>query len=205
MTPKASKNPPPQTELSTDRLGERPANASRFEDVADAVFDAVSEGFTLTEAASTVGISVNTVRNWIQAGRQRPDGPYGAWVAALDAVRAAGAVDDDDEGDDERVGPVEGRVEALINGRELDPEGEVHAAQARALARTVDALSQTRTGSAGMALASVSRRLEECIAHLELRPKDAVTELQERHRQRLLRMVGPDHYLLQADGAGSPL
>ncbi len=70
----------------------------------------------------------------------------------------------------------------------------------RALARTVDGLTASRGGAAGLALASVSRRLEECVSLLQIQPKDALTELQERRRRRLAATFGPEHYQLAAEG-----
>jgi hypothetical protein len=79
----------------------------------------------------------------------------------------------------------------LVAGRKLQGEAAIAGVQARALARTVDALSRTRGGSAGLALASVSRRLEECVAFLRLQPKDGLTELQERRAARLAALPEP--------------
>jgi hypothetical protein len=137
----------------------------------------VSEGLPLTEACSRVGVSYNTVRNWVSAGRSNPSGDYGAFVAALDRGRMAGIENDD-------PGPVEREVQSLLAGRELEGEATVTAAQARALARKVDALAGAPGGSAGLALASVSRRLEDCVAQLRLEKKDFVDELREQVQRR---------------------
>src|SRR5262249_12583310 len=86
---------------------------------------------------------------------------------------------------DYELGRAEREVVKLISGRELDPEGSIAAVQARILARSLDKLSESRSGSAGLALAAVSRRLEECVCMLRLQPTNELTELQERRAARL--------------------
>ena len=115
------------------------------------------------------------------AGRRDPTSRYGRFVAALDSARTTG---NNQEGDFER-GPVECEVIHLIAGRDLDGEKRIAAVQACALARAVDTLTSSKGASAGLALASVSRRLEECISTLRIQPKDALTELRERRAARL--------------------
>jgi hypothetical protein len=146
---------------------------SQFSDHSEQLVAMVSEGLPLTEACSRAGMPYDTARNWVTAGRRDPSGQYGAFVVALDRARMSANQEDDD------LGPVEREVERLIRGRELEGEVAIAAAQARALARKVDSLAASPGGSAGLALASVSRRLEDCVAVLRLEPRDFVTRLQE--------------------------
>jgi hypothetical protein len=74
---------------------------------------------------------------------------------------------------------------ALIAGRNLDAHGRIAAAQGRALARQVDSLAASRSGSAALGLAAVSRRLDDIIVSLHVQPADAVTEIVEARRARL--------------------
>jgi hypothetical protein len=158
---------------------------SQFADHADRLVAFVSEGLTMRDGCARAGLSYDTARKWVSAGRRDPNGAYGAFVTALDAARCSSEAEDEDF----EPGPVERQVEILIAGRELDGEAAIAAAQAQALARTVDTLSRTRGGSAGLALASVSRRLEECVGYLRLQPKDALTELQERRAARIAGLI----------------
>lgn len=168
--------------------------SEQFDRHADQLVAMVSEGLTLTDACSRAGVAYDTARGWVTAGRRDPDGPYGAFVIALDSGRVTTA--DDDEPPE--PGPVEREVQTLIVGRKLEGEVAVAAEQARALARKVDSLTAAPGGSAGMALASVSRRLEECVAFLKLAPKDWLTELQEQYAAR--RAANPNHYSHQQAG-----
>jgi hypothetical protein len=156
---------------------------SQFRDSADRLVTLVGEGLTLTEACKRVGMPYNTVRDWVSAGRRDPQGRYGAFVRALDSGRALCARH---EGHDREPGPVEREVERLLAGRVIEGEAAVAAAQARVLAAKVDALATAPGGSAGIALASLSRRVAECVAALNLpAPTDALDELLAHRRARL--------------------
>ena len=168
-------------------MTDRPTIQRRFEQAAGPLIEAVSDGSTLTDACATLGVPVNTARNWVSAGRREPEGPYGTFVSSLDDARARAAEFDTE---DREIGRVERAVEALIGSRDLTGDGRVLAAQARALAHQVDALSASRGGQAGLALASVSRRLQECVDRLGNEPKDLLTELQERRAERRARLFG---------------
>jgi hypothetical protein len=152
---------------------------SQFAEHSGQLVAMVSEGLPLTEACKRAGVAYDTARNWVTAGRRDPDGEYGAFVTALDRGRMSAVREDDD------LGPVEREVERLIGGRELEGEVAVAAAQARALARKVDALAASPGGSAGLALASVSRRLEDCVALLRLERRDWLTRMQEERAARI--------------------
>jgi hypothetical protein len=154
---------------------------SQFSDTADRLVAFVNEGLTLTDACSRVGVAYDTARNWVSAGRRDQAGRYGAFAAALDAARASEPQRDDDR----EAGPVEREVDSFLRDRDLRDEARIAAAQARALARTVDGLASARGGSSGTALATVSRRLDECLASLDIQPTDALTELRERRAARL--------------------
>jgi hypothetical protein len=164
---------------------------SQFAEHSEQLVAMVSEGLPLTEACKRAGVAYDTARNWVTAGRRDPDGEYGAFVTALDRGRMSAVREDDD------LGPVEREVERLIGGRELEGEVAVAAAQARVLARKVDSLAASPGGSAGLALASVSRRLEDCVAVLRLEPRDFVTRLQEQVVAK--RMANPNHSIHKRD------
>jgi hypothetical protein len=87
----------------------------------------------------------------------------------------------------------------LIAGRDLDAHGRIAAAQGRALARQVDNLAASRSGSAALGLAAVSRRLDDIIVSLHVRPADAVTEIVEARRARLASLGIP----VAGDGGAS--
>jgi hypothetical protein len=105
-------------------------------------------------------------------------------VKALDAACASVRLDREEEDGDE-AGPVEREVRALIAGRNLDAHGRIAAAQGRALARQIDSLAASRSGSAALGLAAASRRLDDVIVSLQIQPKDVVTKIVEAHRARL--------------------
>jgi hypothetical protein len=154
---------------------------SKFNEHSDRLVAMVSEGLTLTDACKNAGVPFDTARNWITRGRRDPSGEYGAFAVALDRARMAQAPAKDDH---EEPGPVEREVRTLIAGQELKGETAVTAAQALALARKVDSLSAMTGGSAGLALASVSRRLEDCVAQLRLPRHDWVDDLREQVQRR---------------------
>jgi hypothetical protein len=88
-------------------------------------------------------------RKWISEGRRSPDGRYGGFVQALDAARTQARLACEED-DGYEPGPVEREVIVLIAGRELDQNGRIAAAQGRALARQVDSLAASRTGSSAL-------------------------------------------------------
>ena len=150
---------------------------SRFDEHSERILGFVREGLTLTESCERVGASYATCRKWISAGRKVPDGPYGPFVAALDAARSPAA--------DNGVGPVQRQLEELLRGHDdLTGENALRATLARSLAKAIDELSTTRSGQAKMALVSASRRLEETVASIQLPREDLVDELRRRGSQR---------------------
>jgi hypothetical protein len=155
-----------------------------FTDNADRLVTFVAEGLPMTEACRRIGVPYSTARKWVGAGRADPHGDYGAFVQALDAARERRRLDREEEDELYEPGPVEAEVQNLIGGRQLDGQAAIAAVQARALARAVDGLSRQTGGSAGLALASVSRRLDDVVAGLRLQPKNKLTELQERYAAR---------------------
>jgi len=173
--PSGSALPPSSGTNRPTTQNELPMN--QFDNNADRLVAIVGEGLTLTDACKQISLPYNTARKWVSAGRADPGSKYGDFVRDLDAARTLAESDGDE---DHEPGPVESEVQHLIAGRKLDGEGRIFAVQARMLARSVDTLAQTKGGSAGLALASVSRRLEECIAAIRLQPGDWLTELQER-------------------------
>jgi hypothetical protein len=168
----------------------------KFENVNAKIIELVTGGETLIGACETAGVNPHTARNWISEGRRSPQGRYGGWVKALDAARASVRLDREEE-DGYEPGPVEREVRKLIAGRNLDDHGRIAAAQARSLARQVDNLAASRSGSAALGLAAVSRRLDDIIVSLRVQPKDAVTEIVEARRARLASLGIP------APGGGS--
>jgi hypothetical protein len=164
------------------RATNRPAG--KFDDVNAKIIELVEGGETVVGACEQVGVNPHTARNWVSEGRRNPEGRYGGWVKALDAARAHTRLDREEENGYE-PGPVEVGVRKLIAGRNLDDHGQIAAAQARSLARQVDNLAASRTGSAALGLAAVSRRLDDVIMALRVQPKDAVSEIVEERRARL--------------------
>jgi hypothetical protein len=158
--------------------------STSFTDNADKLVTFVEEGLPMTEGCRRIGIPYSTARKWVGAGRTDPNGPYGSFVARLDAAREQTRLNREEEDLDYEPGPVEAEVQNLIGGRQLDGQAAIAAVQARALARAVDALSRQSGGSAGLALASVSKRLDDVVAGLRLQPKNRLTELQERYAAR---------------------
>jgi hypothetical protein len=150
----------------------------------DRIISLVTEGLPLTEACDRVGVNPHTCRKWVSAGNRDPQGKYGPFATALQAAREQRRLDREEEDLNYEPGPVEAEVRKLIGGRELDGQAAIAAVQARALARAVDGLSRQTGGSAGMALASVSRRLDDVVAGLRLQPKNKLTALQERYAAR---------------------
>jgi hypothetical protein len=86
--------------------------------------------------------------------------PVPRFVKALDAARAQTRLDRQEEEEGYEPRRVEREVGKLIAGRNLDDHGRIAAAQARSLARQVDNLAASRSGSAALGLAAVSRRLD---------------------------------------------
>jgi hypothetical protein len=155
---------------------------SKFENTHAKIVELVADGETMVGACERIGLPCKTVEKWLTEGRAEPAGKYAKFAQALDAARRPSRDDDDLA---EWRGPVEREVAALIVSRELDDEARVIAAQARVLARTVDTLSMSSGSSAGLALAAVSRRLDDCVSRLRAAPKDEVTRIVEARRARL--------------------
>jgi hypothetical protein len=154
-------------------------------DNADRILSSVAEGSTLTEACQRAGVNLHTCRKWISAGRSDSESKYASFATALDAARTQRRLYHEEEEGDYELGPVEQQVVILIRGRQLDDQAKIAATQARALARQVDTLAASRSGSAALGLAAVSRRLDELVASLRIQPADALTEMQERRIARL--------------------
>jgi hypothetical protein len=85
---------------------------------------------------------------------------------------------------DDTAGSLETEVNKLLASRELPGEMPLIAAEARTLARSGDRLGQTHGGAAAMALATVSRRLEETMARLQVPKEDNIDRLQRAVRER---------------------
>ena len=118
------------------------------------LLELIGMGLSMAEACKKAEIPYGTAKKWVDAGRKAPDGVYGAWLARLTAAKAGVAADDDADGRDRdsvSPGPVELRVEALLQGRELNRQAGLAAAQARTLARKVDQLGETPGAAAGQA------------------------------------------------------
>jgi hypothetical protein len=164
----------------------RASGRPKFDSVNAKIIELVAAGETVVGACEQVGVNPHTCRNWITTGRRSPEGRYGGFVKALDATRASVRLDREEE-DGYEPGPVEREVRALIAGRDLDAHGRIAAAQGRALARQVDSLVASRSGSAALGLAAVSRRLDDVIVALHIQPRDAVSEIVEARRARLAR------------------
>jgi hypothetical protein len=145
----------------------------------------VGEGQTLADASENVGLSPKTAYNWSSEGRRDPEGRCGGFSRSLDAARTQARLDREEELEDYDPGPVEREVCALIAGRNLDHHGRIAAATGRALARQVDTLSASRTGSAALGLAAVSRRLDDVIVALKVQPEDAITQIGRERAARL--------------------
>jgi hypothetical protein len=145
----------------------------------------VGEGQTLADASENVGLSPKTAYNWSSEGRRDPEGRCGGFSRSLDAARTQARLDREEELEDYEPGPVEREVIMLISGRQLDQHGRIAAAQARSLARQVDTLAASRTGSAALGLAAVSRRLDDVIVALKLQPEDALTQIGRERAARL--------------------
>jgi hypothetical protein len=62
---------------------------SRFEQVSTDLLKAVRDGATIDEACRGRDLKVRTARDWLYRGRKNPQGPYGAFAATLDAIRAS--------------------------------------------------------------------------------------------------------------------
>jgi hypothetical protein len=158
---------------------------SKFSDSAAAkIVQLVGEGQTLADASENAGLSPKTAYNWASEGRRDPEGRCGGFVRSLDAARTQARLADEED-DGYEPGPVEREVIILIAGRELDQHGRIAAATARALARQVDTLAASRTGSAALGLAAVTRRLDDVIVSLRVQPRDALSKLLDERRARL--------------------
>jgi hypothetical protein len=158
--------------------------AGKFDSVNAKLIELVAGGETLLDACERAGVNPHTARNWLQEGRRTPEGRYGRFAEGLDAARTKARLDHEEE-DGYQPGPVEREVRALVNGRDLDQHGRIAAAQGRALARQVDNLAASRSGSAALGLAAVSRRLDDIIVSLHVQPADELTRILEGRRARL--------------------
>ncbi len=160
---------------------------SKFDIFAPRIVASMMEGFALTEACRAVGVSPDTARKWVAKGRREPESAHGVWVAEVEAARTRPAPDHESY----EPGPVERRVDELVATRDLDEDGRLVAAQARACARSVDRLAAAKGGAAAMGLASVSRRLEELVGQLRVAKKDWVDDLREQVASQRAQAQGP--------------
>jgi hypothetical protein len=62
---------------------------SRFDQVSPELLEAVRDGASIDEACRGRDLKVRTVRDWLYRGRKDPQGPYGAFAAAVDGIRAS--------------------------------------------------------------------------------------------------------------------
>jgi hypothetical protein len=146
---------------------------SRFDEHSKGLIALVGEGLSEHDACEQLGLPYSTARKWVNAGRRDPAGRYGNFVKALNAARASTP-------GDEAPGPVAQNLEALIANRELDSEKQLGLAQARALARSIDTLSRSKAGAAALGLVAASKRLEDVVHTLRVRPPDAVDRIAAR-------------------------
>lgn len=65
----------------------REASSDRLERTRDPFLAALRVGASMADASRTVGVPERTVQNWISRGGREPDGPFGAFAAAVQAAR----------------------------------------------------------------------------------------------------------------------
>jgi transposase-like protein len=58
-----------------------------FNGLSERVLEALLAGASIEDAARTAGCSARTLKRWLAAGRSEPDGPYAAFVEAVDSRR----------------------------------------------------------------------------------------------------------------------
>lgn len=58
-----------------------------FESVSPQVLGAVGAGLSIVDAATQVGVSERTVKNWLTRGRREPESKYGPFAVAVDGAR----------------------------------------------------------------------------------------------------------------------
>lgn len=163
---------------------------SNFENLNARIIELVADGETLADACDGVGLPYATARGWIKEGRKRPEGRFGGFAQALDDARSNGRTSPTPGNSDEdyEPGPVAREVGSLIAGRALDGQGRIAAVQARALARQVDNLATSKSGSAALGMSAVSRRLDDVLVSLRLQPEDELTRIGNDYKARRARM-----------------
>jgi hypothetical protein len=167
---------------------------SNFENLNARIIELVTDGETLADACDGVGLPYATARGWVKEGRKRPEGRFGGFAQALDDARSNGSRTESRDGarfqpDEEyEPGAVEREVGSLVAGRALDGQARIAAVQARALARQVDNLAASRSGSAALGLAAISRRLDDVLVSLRLQPEDELTRIGNDYKARRARM-----------------
>ena len=161
------------------------------------LLELIGTGLSMAEACQRGKIPYGTPKKWVDNGRKAPDSRYGAWLARLTAAKtspgaalaspvrdAQGPTPNPSSVEGLAPGPVEARVDSLLEGCEPSQQAALAGAQAKALGRRIDQLSFSPGAAAGTAMAHCSRRLEQLVPLLEAPREDDLDRLKARFRAR---------------------
>lgn len=154
-----------------------------FEKHANALVALCSEGLSMRDACEQRGLRYKTIQGWLEKGRKEPEGRYGEFTRGVEAARAKPV-------EDSKPGEVYEATRLTLRGMEpLGPEHQLGAAQALALAETIDELRHTKGGAAATGMAKLSERLEQVMVKLPVqRTPTKLDELVRRRNERLAAM-----------------